>query len=65
MKIDENIARTKNIVEIAHAVGLPVEAEIGSVLTIEQLLTDAEIAEIRALEIPKQFEILRKKIGSG
>lgn len=63
LPLEQNIAMTAKIVDIAHAVGLPVEAEIGSVLTIEKLLSDAEMAEIRALEIPKQFEILRKKIG--
>ncbi|HOS44312.1 MAG TPA: class II fructose-bisphosphate aldolase, partial [Armatimonadota bacterium] len=63
LPLEQNIAMTAKIVDIAHAVGLPVEAEIGSVLTIENLLTDAEMADIRALEIPKQFDILRKKIG--
>ncbi|HEY3418797.1 MAG TPA: ketose-bisphosphate aldolase [Armatimonadota bacterium] len=63
LPLEQNIAMTAKIVDIAHAVGLPVEAEIGSVLTIEGLLTDAEMIEIRALEIPKQMEILRKKIG--
>ncbi|HEX2950764.1 MAG TPA: class II fructose-bisphosphate aldolase [Armatimonadota bacterium] len=63
LPIDENIKMTAKIVDIAHSVGLPVEAEIGSVLTIEKLLSDAEMAEIRAMEIPQQFEILRKKIG--
>jgi fructose-bisphosphate aldolase, class II len=61
--IENNIAMTRKIVDIAHAVNLPVEAEIGSVLTIEKLLSDAEMAEIRALEVPKQVEVLRKKIG--
>jgi fructose-bisphosphate aldolase class II len=64
LPLEENIAMTAKIVDIAHSVGLPVEAEIGSVLTIENLLSDAEMMEIRALEIPKQFEILRKKIGA-
>lgn len=63
LPLAENIAMTAKIVDIAHSVGLPVEAEIGSVLTIEKLLTDAEMMEIRAMEIPKQIEILRKKIG--
>jgi fructose-bisphosphate aldolase class II len=63
LPLEDNIATTKKIVDIAHAVGLPVEAEIGSVLTIEGLLSDNEIAEIRAMPIPQQFEILRKKIG--
>jgi fructose-bisphosphate aldolase class II len=63
LPLEENIAMTAKIVDIAHAVGLPVEAEIGAVLTIEKLLTDAEIRDIRAMEVPKQFEILRKKIG--
>ena len=63
LPLDQNIAMTAKIVDIAHSVGLPVEAEIGSVLTIENLLTDAEMAEIRAMELPKQFEVLRKKIG--
>ncbi len=63
LPLEENIAMTAKIVDIAHSVGLPVEAEIGSVLTIENLLSDSEMAEIRALEVPKQFEILRKKIG--
>ncbi|MEI7833819.1 MAG: ketose-bisphosphate aldolase [bacterium] len=63
LPLEENIKMTRKIVEIAHSVNLPVEAEIGSVLTIEQLLSDSEMAEIRAMEIPKQMEILRKKIG--
>ena len=63
LPLEENIAMTAKIVDIAHSVGLPVEAEIGSVLTIENLLSDSEMMEIRALEVPKQFEILRKKIG--
>ncbi|HEY3378239.1 MAG TPA: ketose-bisphosphate aldolase [Armatimonadota bacterium] len=63
LPLEQNIAMTAKIVDIAHSVGLPVEAEIGSVLTIENLLTDAEMMEIRALEVPKQFEMLRKMIG--
>jgi len=63
LPLEENIKMTAKIVDIAHSVDLPVEAEIGSVLTIENLLSDAEMAEIRAMEIPKQFEVLRKKIG--
>lgn len=63
LPLEQNIAMTAKIVDIAHAVGLPVEAEIGSVLTIEGLLSDAEIAEIRAMEVPKQFDELRKRIG--
>ncbi|MHB9132211.1 MAG: class II fructose-bisphosphate aldolase [Armatimonadota bacterium] len=63
LPLEQNIAMTAKIVDIAHSVGLPVEAEIGSVLTIENLLSDAEMAELRGLEVPKQFEILRKKIG--
>lgn len=63
LPLEQNIAMTAKIVDIAHSVNLPVEAEIGSVLTIENLLTDAEMADIRKLEIPKQFEVLRKKIG--
>jgi fructose-bisphosphate aldolase, class II len=63
LPLEENIKMTAKIVDIAHSVGLPVEAEIGSVLTIEGLLSDAEMMEIRAMEIPKQMEVLRKKIG--
>ena len=63
LPLEENIAMTAKIVDIAHSVGLPVEAEIGSVLTIENLLSDAEMAEIRQMEVPTQFEVLRKKIG--
>ena len=63
LPLEENIKMTAKIVDIAHSVDLPVEAEIGSVLTIENLLSDAEMAEIRAMEIPKQFEVLRKKIS--
>jgi len=63
LPLEENIKMTAKIVDIAHSVGLPVEAEIGSVLTIENLLSDAEMADIRAMEIPKQFEVLRQKIS--
>ncbi|MEI6519987.1 MAG: ketose-bisphosphate aldolase [bacterium] len=63
LPLEENIKMTAKIVDIAHSVGLPVEAEIGSVLTIENLLSDAEMADLRAMEVPKQFELLRKMIG--
>jgi len=32
LKLDDNIAATRQVVEIAHAAGVPVEAELGSVL---------------------------------
>lgn len=63
LPLEQNIAMTAKIVDIAHSVGLPVEAEIGAVETIENLLSDAEMLEIRAMPIPQQMEVLRKKIG--
>jgi len=70
LPFEENVAITKKIVEIAHAVGIPVEAELGKVpqageITPEQLkalMTDPEEA-LRFVELT-QVDSLAVSVGS-
>jgi fructose-bisphosphate aldolase class II len=43
LAFDQNVAITKQVVVIAHAVGIPVEAELGKVLQSTDHVSDAEV----------------------
>lgn len=48
--IEENVAKTKEIVEIAHSKGISVKAEVGSIGGEENgVIGSGEVAEIRLL----------------
>ncbi|MCR4404878.1 MAG: class II fructose-bisphosphate aldolase [Candidatus Acetothermia bacterium] len=49
---EENVAITKRVCEIAHAVGIPVEAELGRVLQFAPGVTEEEVK--RAMTDPEQ-----------
>jgi len=61
--LDRNIEISAKITEMAHAVGLPVEAELGKIPKIEDYTTPEEAEDLRARPEPEQVEILRKKAG--
>jgi len=62
-KLDRNIEVSAKIAQIAHVVGLPVEAELGKIPKIEDYCTAAETDDLRARPEAEQVEILRRKAG--
>jgi len=61
--LDKNIAISARITEIAHAVGLPVEAELGKIPLIEDFVSAEEANELRERPPAAQVESLRVKAG--
>jgi fructose-bisphosphate aldolase class II len=54
LPLDENIATTRRITEIAHACGIPVESELGKIPKVEDNLTQQQVDDLMA--DPKQAE---------
>lgn len=54
LPLDENITTTRKITEIAHAVGIPVESELGKIPKIEDNLTQEQVDSLMA--DPEQAE---------
>jgi len=54
LPLDENIKTTRKITEIAHAVGIPVEAELGKIPKIEDNLSQDQVVALMA--DPEQAE---------
>ncbi len=48
LPLDENIKITRKITEIAHAVGVPVEAELGKIPKVEDNLTQEQVDNLMA-----------------
>ena len=46
LPLDENVAITKRVVEVAHLVGVPVEAELGRVGQSHEKLTDQQVCAL-------------------
>ncbi len=63
LPLEENIAVTAKIAEAAHSCGLPVEAELGKIPTIEDFFTGDEMNELRKKSIAEQVAVLREKCG--
>jgi fructose-bisphosphate aldolase class II len=61
--LDKNIEISAKICEIAHAVGLPVEAELGKIPKIEDYVSAEEADDLRSRPESEQVEILREKAG--
>lgn len=61
--LEKNIEISAKICEIAHAVGLPVEAELGKIPLIEDYVTAEEANELRGRPAAEQVETLRTKAG--
>lgn len=62
LSFEENVAITKRICEIAHAVGIPVEAELGRVLQSATGVTAEEVRE--AMTDPDQAEEFIARTGA-
>lgn len=54
LPLDKNIKTTRKIIEIAHAVGIPVESELGKIPKIEDNLTQEQVIDLMA--DPEQAE---------
>ncbi len=63
--LEKNIEISAKICEIAHAVGLPVEAELGKIPKIEDYVAAEEADDLRSRREHEQVEILRDKAGSN
>jgi fructose-bisphosphate aldolase class II len=62
-ELETNIQVSARICEMAHAVGLPVEAELGKIPKIEDYTTAEEAEELRSRPRAEQVEMLRRKAG--
>ncbi len=63
LPLEENVATSAKIVEAAHSCGLPVEAELGKIPTIEDFLSADEMNELRLRPAAEQVAFLREKAG--
>ena len=63
--LDKNTATSAKIVEIAHAVGLPVEAELGKIPKIEDYVDAKRVDELRVKPEAEQVAELRKTAGAS
>jgi len=63
--LEKNIATSAKICEIAHAVGLPVEAELGKIPKIEDYVDSKQADELRAKPESEQVKALRDIAGAS
>jgi len=61
--LEKNIETSAKITEIAHAVGLPVEAELGKIPKIEDYVNTEEANELRGRTPAEQVRALRENAG--
>ncbi len=64
LPLEENIAISAKICEMAHAAGIPVEAELGKIPLIEDFATWDEVSEIRKQSHADQVQWLRDRAGA-
>jgi fructose-bisphosphate aldolase class II len=64
MPLEENIAISARICEMAHSAGVPVEAELGKIPLIEDFTTKAEVDELRKRPSAEQVQFLRERAGA-
>jgi fructose-bisphosphate aldolase class II len=64
LPLEENIVTSAKIVEAAHSCGLPVEAELGKIPTIEDFLGGEEMNALRARSSAEQVAALRDQAGA-
>jgi len=62
--MEENIATSARICEVAHYCGLPVEAELGKIPLIEDFVSAEEANALRGRSPAEQVEALRGKAGA-
>ena len=64
LPLEENILTSAKIAEAAHSCGLPVEAELGKIPTIEDFLSGDAMNALRTRPAAEQVEELRKLAGA-
>jgi len=65
LPLEENIKLTRKVVEMCHARGVPVEAELGKIPKIEDYFDSKEIAHLRSLSPAEAVKIIRDKAGKS
>jgi len=65
LPLEENMKLTRQVVEMCHSKGVPVEAELGKIPKIEDYFTSAEIAHLRTLPAAEAVRIIREKAGKS
>ena len=63
--LEKNIETSAKIVEMAHAVGVPVEAELGKIPLIEDYVTTEQVDDLRKRSVADQVSYLREKAGAN
>ncbi|MEM2320866.1 MAG: class II fructose-bisphosphate aldolase [Candidatus Bathyarchaeia archaeon] len=63
LPLEENIRLTRQVVEICHAKGVPVEAEISKIPKIDDYFTKSEIAHLRYLPPAEVVKIIRGRVS--
>lgn len=65
LPFEKNIQLTRQVVEMCHARGVPVEAELGKIPRIEDYFSPVEIAYLRTLPPADSVRIIREKAGKS
>ena len=65
LPLEENIRLTRQVVEMCHAKGVPVEAELGRIPRIEDYFSHDEIAHLRSLPPAEAVKIIRERAGKS
>ncbi|MCX8171904.1 MAG: class II fructose-bisphosphate aldolase, partial [Candidatus Bathyarchaeota archaeon] len=65
LPLEENINLTRQVVEMCHARGVPVEAELGKIPRIEDYFSREEIAYLRSLPPAEAVRIIRERAGKS
>ncbi|MBS7640162.1 MAG: class II fructose-bisphosphate aldolase [Candidatus Bathyarchaeia archaeon] len=65
LPLEENIRLTRQVVEMCHSKGVPVEAEVGKIPKIEDYFTKSEIAHLRSLPPADAVKIIRERTGKS
>lgn len=61
LPIEENMKLTRQVVEMCHPKGVPVEAEMGKIPRVEDYFTSKEIAHLRTLPAAEAVRMIREK----
>ena len=65
LPLEENMKLTRQVVEMCHSRGVPVEAELGKIPRIEDYFSSAEIARLRTLPAAEAVRTIREKAGKS
>jgi len=65
LPMEKNVKLTRQVVQMCHAQGVPVEAELGKIPKIEDYFDSNGIAHLRGLSAPESVKIMREKAGES